>query len=496
MRITLLLLITLCSAESLHTRPLHQVVFRMVEGGPVPGSQAVQLKRSGPWTVEIMSASGDMLTIEDAGKSLIVRLNDWWAASRSVGTYHQLLRVTSLRESSAQLIQVELTVVKRAEPVRFSYLNNYTPECTTSPDYPDAAYCDVPDEKPFGAFTPPAAVGAYRDRTFGAQVRILTHPRSHHGYATPSAISANNRYVLTFLNGNTSVLDFVTGQPVRRAPPVPLEGTIWDTSRPAVLYFLSGPRIYSYNVETNRQTILVDYSRSPYHFSRITNGGTGDGSKDNWLAFVAPEQQTVCAYNLEQRRTYCSGYGQLERNIQVDFPLIAKGVDKQTGKRYVLVMAHPVLLAFSVDEAGGELQFEYRGGELPTSVGNRDGVCEKDEQCISNPHADTMEDESGNQYLVTAIEFSTPCEFSLVAYRLNQAETPGLPIELGGGLTRLTPLFKCGGKDRWADLHIGCAKKAPVCSISIGYGWFNYKYLTLTLTQLKITEHLMEKIII
>lgn len=49
----------------------------------------------------------------------------------------------------------------------------------------------------------------------------------------------------------------------------------------------------------------------------------------------------------------------------------------------------------------------------------------------------------------------------------------GVPVELGGGLKRTLPLFRCGGVDIWADYHVGCAKTAPLCAISTTVQLFN-----------------------
>ena len=77
-----------------------------------------------------------------------------------------------------------------------------------------------------------------------------------------------------------------------------------------------------------------------------------------------------------------------------------------------------------------------------------------------------MEDSAGNQLLVLALEEQTPCGLSLYTIQLNKGRRMGLPVELDGGLKRVFPLFRCGGEDTWADLHIGCAKAAPYCVVS------------------------------
>src|SRR3954468_19014603 len=90
---------------------------------------------------------------------------------------------------------------------KFSYLAGPN-GCTATEGYPDAAICTVPDERPPGKFAPPKAGQSYVDSNFGAKVRVLSSPRSLHGYGSPSAISANNRYALVSLDDATTVVDF------------------------------------------------------------------------------------------------------------------------------------------------------------------------------------------------------------------------------------------------------------------------------------------------
>jgi hypothetical protein len=75
-------------------------------------------------------------------------------------------------------------------------------------------------------------------------------------------------------------------------------------------------------------------------------------------------------------------------------------------------------------------------------------------QCGGARHGDTFEDAGGIQYLATANEFFSPCGYYLVMYRLNVKNRPGQRGELGGGMRVVTELYRCGGVDNWADLHI------------------------------------------
>ncbi len=479
-----------------------EIRLQMVQGGPLAGSQTISVSAPAAWQLTLGDGSRDMLQLnKDKGTgtdSVIVALVDWWSGGRAPGVYEQTLAF-SLTSSpqTQQTVRIILTVVAKLPDPRFTYLGGPT-GCRAVEGYPDSATCEVPDERPAGRFTPPGVGQTYTDPNFGAQVRVLTAPRSNHGYSTPSAISANNRYALLFQeNENTRVVDFKTGQMVRSGLGFSFEGAIWDARLEDALYFLEGPRVRQHRVTSNQTETVFDFGAAPYRFTRISTGGTGDGSKDNWISVYAPDQQQICALSIDTRTAYCASYtGIVQGNLTIDYPLMTKGPDKGNGKRYVLLMSAPVMLVFTVNEPAKKLDFAYRGGELLTSNGNRDGVCDTGEPCLSNPHADTVEDSAGLQYLITAAESSVPCEFGIVAYQLNREDKPGLPVELGGGLRRVMRLYRCGGQAIWADLHIGCAKLSPQCAVSIGYNSFGFQYPANSTAAINHTPHVGEVLVI
>jgi hypothetical protein len=75
--------------------------------------------------------------------------------------------------------------------------------------------------------------------------------------------------------------------------------------------------------------------------------------------------------------------------------------------------------------------------------------------------------------LFMGLEEQTPCGFSMYTIQLNKGSQMGIPVELGGGLKRVFPLFRCGGLDTWVDYHAGCAKAAPMCVLSTTSQPFN-----------------------
>ncbi len=495
-RCVMAIMVTLCpaSAGTGITVSRDRVDFEVVEGGWRRAPETIQITATEAWTATIPS-SPSMLSIdpkEGAGAgSVTVQLVSWWVARQKPGTYSQAITVSG--HSGSTQVQVTLKVVPQLPPPAFSYpFASGASGCRMTAGLPDPAVCDVPGEKPPGNFSPPPEGGSYIDPNFGAPVRIVSGPRSIHGYSSPSAISAANKYILALGQDEVRVVDLRKGT-IRARPRIPFEGTMWDARNPALLYYYSGTRLIQYNVETGRSTTIADYSRPPYGFTKVTAGATGDTSKDNWAAFFAPKEQSICAVHLEGGETYCTSYAGIRGGPYTpDFSTISKGVDSQSGKRYVLLVAAPATLVFTVNEAGGDLDLDYLGGELPTSDGNLDGNCDPGERCHGTEHGDTFEDADGIQYLATASEFFNPCGFYLVTYRLNVNSHPGERVELGGGMRVVMQLFRCGGMDNWADLHVGCAKSSPYCAVSTTYGRFNYRRRAGDTSAVKRTAHLSE----
>ena len=107
---------------------------------------------------------------------------------------------------------------------------------------------------------------------------------------------------------------------------------MWDAHDDNLYYFFSGAAIRSYDIDRNRVRTVVDYSGGPFRFQRITNGATGDTSKDNWIPFVDKAAGQACVYSVNDERTFCADFSVVPRGPhRVDFAQISKGVD--SGKR-------------------------------------------------------------------------------------------------------------------------------------------------------------------
>jgi hypothetical protein len=457
-----------------------QLSFRMVFEGVVCEPQVLQITAPDGtnWTVSVardplsdtpwLVLNGGNNPVSGSGPgSVQVGLRGWMASSKAAGAYHEILVITPQNGRPVN-IPVSYTVVARLPGPTFRYLSGPA-GCKQTRDFPDADTCTVPQEWP-NLMSPPARGSTYRDFNFGATIRVMTDPECAHAYSTPSAVSAANSHILTWCKEGVHVIDARNGN-VIFSPPSHNQSARWDARDDNAYYYTDGPRMQKVNVAAKLVTTLVDYSKDSHHFAEIKNGGTGDTSKDNWNPFWAPKEHEVCVLDTDHMRTYCADYTRIPGPAvtNIDFAMVAKGVDRPTGKRYVLLLATPSMAAFSVNQLAGKLDFEYRGPEDPEKNGNHDGVCDPGEVCLSTPHTDTLEDSAGIQYLVFNGQ-SAPCEFSLATYRINAGPKILMPAELGGGRRRVMAIDKCSGPGPWPkDEHIGCAKNAPYCAISTTY---------------------------
>jgi len=474
-----------------------QLSFGAVSSGAVLAlSKSVVVTATGNWKATVGSGPADMLAVSPAQGSgsgnLSVNLTPWWVTTLSAGTYSQTVVVSD--SSTSKTITVTLTVVEKRPGPNFTALAGPN-GCATVQGLPDQAVCNVPGEKPPGTFTPPPVGGSYVDPNFGANIKVLAGPKALHGYSSPTAISATGKYVIVYGNNTTAfqVIDRKTAKVAIDNLKTGFEGVIWDSRNDDLLYFFLGATVQQYSLSKATATAIADYSKPPYRFTSISAGGTGDASRQNWIPFSAPKENQLCALALDTQKTYCASYAAIPGGpFQVDFPQMAKGIDKSTGKRYVLLFAIPVMLFFSVNEKTGVLDFEFKGPELLGGNGNHDGICDPGETCLGSPHGDTFEDSQGTQFLMAPLEFSVPCGFFLVSYQINKGAQLGNPVELGGGLRVIMQLYRCGAGDNWADLHVGCARNAPLCAISTTYGGLGFQRTDNDTTPIVRSPHLSE----
>ena len=391
----------------------------MVQGRSAVQRQQVSIRSTGNasanWTATTTWPGSDSAINLSATSgatpgSLTVALVDSVVTPLAPGTYSGSINIQNTAGIPVT-VAVRVQVAAALPQAGFTYIQG--PNGCNKPDgYLDDAICVVTDEKPPGTFKAPSTGGSYRDPNFGAPVRILSSKSDcRHAYSTPSPIGAQNKYVLAACSDGLQALDAATGSVVYKG----LEGDInlgvyWDAVDDEVYYFLSATAVKKRDLRAGKTTTLVDYATDGHRFTgRLTAGGTGDLSKDNWLAVLSPDQKQICALDLGRVATYCGSYSTITGVPVgfVDYPLMSKGVDKASGKRYVMLMANPSMAVFSVNAAAGRLDLEYRGPENPENFngkGNLNRVCETGENCFGAPHVDSFEDSGGIQYLVGSTE--------------------------------------------------------------------------------------------
>lgn len=447
------------------------VKLMQVEGGPLALAKvSIRSTRADVqnWTVTATPADPNdpWIQLDSPGGTtpalLTVGLVNWRGEAKKAGKYSSSITIRS--GSAAITLPVELEIRPANPPPAFSYLAGPA-GCRQAPGYPDPPLC-----KPLplpGVVGPPQPGATYVDPNFGARIRVLTAAPVYHTYSTPSPLSAHKKYLMSYLeNGTWDIVDVATTRVVFHRNPG-TQSYFWDANDDEVYYYFYGAAIYKQDLRSNKTSVLIDYSKEPEQFHEIVRGATGDTSRDNWISFWAPDDKTVCALDIDHLKTYCTDYADSQRNLaygDVDFTLISKGIDRTSGKRYVMLVAPPAMGIFSVDLANGALKLEYRGPESVERPGNNDGVCDPGEFCLVGSHLDTLEDSAGIQYLVENDATNIPCEVSLSTFQLNTGLNLLKPVELGGGRKKVMTLWRCG--PGWVDEHIGCAKSAPYCVIS------------------------------
>jgi hypothetical protein len=472
MRIAHYLLLCVCGeiawAQNLELQPA-EIVLQMTTGGPLSPTASLQVNSGQAWTATV--SNPDIVTIRpaagDASARVSVTPTAWWALTQPAGTH--AVTITVRAGEAVKTVNVQLELVE-GNVSWFTYPSGPNGcESVAGLLADNYALCTVEDERPAGNFDPPARGGSYIDPNFGGEVRIIGGRGSVHGYSSPSPVSASGRLVL-LANADEapSVVRVEDGGVVYSGLPIPFEGTMWDAVDDRFLYFPRGATVVRYNLETRERETVADFSAQ---FTRITTGATGELSKDNWIAFHAPAERQTCAADLMAQpvTAYCA-----ETSQSVDFVTMAKGIDRTTGKRYVVQIGNGPLLLFSVNAFENRLDLVTRGPEnVWMDGGNRNGICEAGEYCIGGSHADTYEDFEGNQQLMVGLESQSPCNFGLFTLHLGMEGKMGLSAANGGGMRRILPLFRCSSSDKWLDFHIGCAKNSAHCAVSITSELFN-----------------------
>jgi Collagen triple helix repeat (20 copies) len=317
--------------------------------------------------------------------------------------------------------------------------------------------------------------------------RQVIPPESLHQYSGISPISAAGDKLHFFsIQGFASIVKVDDGSVVATNAPYP--EAHWDNVDDDLMYVIgygSAPaQIQTWRPSTGQYSTYIDYTG---RFQAIGTGATTDITYDNWEAFWAKNEHTLCAVDLTAKKTYC-----IDVNVADPLnhlPLVTPTVDyvaatprdSKSGLHYVLMFASPAMGVFSVDEAAGTLRWVARpeivvplmgSGRVPQ---NNDGNCDPGEPCITTPHGDVYVAPDGQVYWENAVGIDTSlpsgyvCESGQGLMRLNSGlkmTTPENAFGIrGGGLKYVGPDFKCGG-DLWSSQHTGCDRWGGHCVVS------------------------------
>ena len=307
-----------------------------------------------------------------------------------------------------------------------------------------------------------------------------------HQYSGISPLSVNMDKILVMdPSGSASIVKATDGSVVAKSAPYS-EGH-WDNVDDDLMYVVrrngqnTSPQISTWRPSTGVYTTYIDYTGI---FTSIITGATADITYDNWFAFWAQTEHTLCAVDLTAKKTYCIDVNAPDPLNHL--PLVTPGIDwvaatprdSKSGLHYVVMMATPAMGVFSVDEAAGVLRWVVRPETvfpwMGAGKGNNDGNCDPSESCITTPHSDILTAADGQVYLVmdTGIENDalSVCQVGRGLLRLNAGALMTKPENLagvsGGAMKYAGPDFYCGGSQVWSATHTGCNRWGGHCLVS------------------------------
>jgi len=309
-------------------------------------------------------------------------------------------------------------------------------------------------------------------------------PTSVHQYSGISPLSASKDKLHTFdIQGHARIVRLRDASVIADNAPYP--EAHWDNVDDDLMWVIGTNhgknRIETWRPSTGKYQTVIDYGG---RFASIGTGATSDISYDDWEAFWAPAEHTVCAVDLKAKKTYCIDYNapdpvnKIGETKDIDYVAITPR-DSRSGLHYVLMFATPAMALFSVDEAAGTLRWIVRPeavAPLMGAKGNNDGTCDPGESCLTTPHGDVFVAPDGQVYFQAevGIEIHTAtqnvCESGQALFQLN-AGTKMAKLEnafgvTGGGMKYIGPDFVCGGTQAWSSQHTGCARWGQHCVIS------------------------------
>lgn len=412
---------------------------------------------------------------------------------KAPGSYKNLLKLTDVGNTNDTVLFPIILKLANQETVEYSYIsgpNNYYYSSTGSGKKDS---CDLSNFNPVGNFVPPARGGSYTDPHFGANITIVGDSGYTNAYGGPSSVSAHNKYVLTrnWWTFNPQLVD-----PQGNIIKVYLSYDnsagfaggvdVWDAYNDSIMYGLRGNLLYKFNVITQHAEIFIDYGKSPYNIKGCNTGGTGDATKDNYYAFFSDSSHVLCVVNLNTKKTYIRDYD-LDAGTdgwpggfgEIDWVDVARGWDKVSGKRYMMVVTQTKMGIYSIDTLNNKIDFEYFGPELVAendngniAAANFDCKCDPGEICFAGQHTALTEDAQGNQYIASYFGAYRNYTGAMGVLLIRAGEQKLFrPYEFGGGKRIIEasggqavtprPMYPSVPYNASADFQIGPCRNAP-----------------------------------
>lgn len=345
-------------------------------------------------------------------------------------------------------------------------------------------FCSVPNLARLGAwapFTRPSL--SYVDSNFGGRVTTLApwgnaSPYLFHVYSYPSPWSRNKKYLLALdPEGALYLLDGHTGAvqssriPYRSCGP---QWVPWDAYSDDIYYYCSGTQLYKYDISHQASTMLYDFGPNNA-FTSLATGGNDEVTPNNLTAVYDPSTQQVCAIDLTAVKVYCASWNTSQVTQDGTLPVsnpdyveVTKGADSVTGKQYVMLVASPANVIWSIDRASQILHFELRGPQFDDALANQNG---KYMASYAGPdHGAAYQGSDGKQYWISPADFFLNGQWTraLFAFPFGAGAGMGTLTTNGGGAQLL---FVIGVGAPTVDMHIGCANNSspPACVISTTY---------------------------
>lgn len=444
--------------------------------GPSPYPKALTINGTGAWTSVVTgTASGALILSNTLGVAI------------SSGTAPQTVYVSfdsftnnayGVGDKSANIaftggivvnFSITLTVVSRTCPLITSVNTTFLNCSNTS--WSVGSYCDldtcnpITNVRPAGTYAPPSIGNFALDTQFGGFFRRVTGVAARfHPYSSVSPFNSDNSLFLNIdLVGGCYLSNPTTGAIIHSG--VQCSGFIWDSDNPNIYYYLSGKTLRKVVLPGLVDTLHWSYSGTA---TAISNGGTGDTSKDSWIAVYTDIDKMVCAVNSHNTtQAPCSTYDFSPSMGTLDFVIITKGTSVSTGKRYIVAMGSAYNPVWQFSDTDSSLTFigrmpvqsnaQYYDGAMSTTCTDTDASAVT-HHCFISQHADTVEI-SGEQYLVYPFQDDRPF-MQYMAYMKfsSNVDLMGVTTEGGGNMTLSLPI-----SNGTLGTDSGCAKKAPYC---------------------------------